>query len=292
MVVAFVKLQEWDLAHPHVIHDVDVTFEFTPPPPPPPIPKRMSKTISLTAGDNANPGSEAAPKPLSSENVNLPSLKAPQILPTPTMVPARPIPSHRTTVAPPVALTPTNVIKAPLGVTPPKESPATTPPPPIAGTTATQPVSGSPTQTGAPGTANAGIGTGGQGAGGTGTGQGDQGAGTGEGTAGGVPIATRLPSTVTRAMGNIAPYRKDLLMRLAQNWHPKRNYENIILLLTINHDGNLLSSEIFQSSGNKKADKEALTAAQATEYGPLPDWYKGEHLTFKIELSKVEAISQ
>jgi TonB family protein len=138
-----------------------------------------------------------------------------------------------------------------------------------------------------------GTGTGGSGAGGTGTGTGDMGAGTGTGNAGGIPaIATRLPTGVTRAMGNIAPYRKDLLVRLAQNWRPKKSYENLIVLITIDHDGKLMGSEIFQSSGSKKADKEALQAVQATEFAPLPEWYKGETLTFKIELSKVESVTQ
>ncbi len=225
--------------------------------------------------------------------VDLAALKAPQTLENPSMVTAKPVPSHKTTVAPPVAMTPTNIIKSPIGMTAPKQAPVSPPTPTIAGATSNNPLSGAPTAAGAPGKNEGGIGTGGAGQGGTGTGQGDVGAGTGEGPAGGVPaIATRLPAGAGRAMGNIAPYRKDLLLRLAQNWHPKRTYENLIVLVVLDHDGHLVSSEIFQSSGNKKGDKEALEAVQATEYAPLPDWFKGETLTFKIELSKVEALQQ
>lgn len=291
MVISFIKLQEFETAHPRVITDVDVSFEITPPPPePPPKALEVPRSISLTEGENANPGSEAAPKPLDASQMNLPAIKAPSLQDIPTMVPAKPVPSRKTTVAPPVALTPTNVIKAPIGQVV-KEAPSTSQSP-IAGTTSTQPLSGAANTGGIAGGTEGGTGTGGAGTGGTGTGAGDLGAGTGTGAAGGVPIATRLPTTATRAMGNIAPYRKDLLVRLAQNWHPKKSYESLIVLITVDHDGKLMGSEIFQSSGSKKADKEALQAVQATDFAPLPDWYKGETLTFKIELSKVESVTQ
>ena len=86
-------------------------------------------------------------------------------------------------------------------------------------------------------------------------------------------------------MGNIGPYRKDLLERVVQNWHPKKTLY-LIVLVTVNHDGKLIASEIFQTSGSKKADKEALAAVQVTDYAPLPDWFKGEQLTFRIVLSQ------
>jgi TonB family protein len=294
LVMAFLKLQEFDVAHPKIIKDVDVSFEFTPPPPePPPKAMELPKAISLTAGLNPNPGSEAAPSPLNASEPSMPSVKAPTTADAATMVPAKPVPSRKTTMAAPVAVTPTNIVKSDVGVQAPKQAPVSPPTPTIAGATSKQPLSGKETQGGTPGGNEAGTGTGGQGNGGTGTGNGDVGAGTGEGPAGGVPaIATRLPAGAVLARGNIAPYRKDMLMRIAQNWHPKKSYEELMVLITIDHDGHLVSSEIFQSSGNRKADKEALAAVQATEFAPLPDWYKGETLPFKIQLSKVEALNQ
>lgn len=294
LAIAFIKLQEFDLAHPRIIHDVDVTFEYTPPPPePPPKPVELPRAISLTAGENPNPGSEAAPKPMDSVEPALPAIKAPEVNPTPTMVPAKPIPSRRTTLAAPVAITPTNIVKSDLATPALKQAPNAVKTPVLAGPDANKPLSGKEVAGGVPGGNEAGTGTGGQGQNGTGIGQGDAGAGTGAGDAGGQPvIATRLPSGLGVAKGNIAPYRKDLLMRLAQNWHPKKSYEDLMVLITLDHDGHLVSSEIFQSSGNKKADKEALAAVAASEFAPLPDWYKGETLTFKIQLSKVEALNQ
>ncbi len=285
MMVAFIRLQEYEVAHPRVIRDVDVSFEFTPPPPePPPKALDMPRGISLSAG--GAPGSEAAPKALAPK-VDVPAVTAPEIKPVQTPVETRPVPSRKTTVAAPVAVTSTNVIKSPIASVP-RESPTPKPPPPVAGPTT--PAAGAPAAGGGPDGVAGGTGTGGKGDGGTGTGQGGDGSGTGAG--GGTAIATSLPAGLSRAMGNIAPYRKDLLLRLAGNWHPKKQYDPIILLLSIDKEGNLLGAEIFQSSGSKKADKEALAAAQATQYAPLPDWYKGEQLTFKIEMSKVEALNQ
>lgn len=141
---------------------------------------------------------------------------------------------------------------------------------------------------GAPDGSEGGTGTGGDGSGGTGTGEGDPGAGSGMGTAGG-EIATRVTTPTNRAMGNIAPYRKDMLIRIAANWNPKRKYENIILLVEVSREGQLLRCEVVESSGNKKADNEAIKAIEQTEFAPLPEWYKGESIPFKIELAKVEA---
>ncbi len=289
--IAFVKMQEMEKKHPRIIHDVDVSFEFSAPPPEPNFKVGdIPKPISLTEGENANPGSEAAPKAAAADKASLPTPKAPDTLPTPTQVQARPVPSHTTTVAPPVAVTPTNLIKTAAPTPAPKQAPSRTTAP-VAGAASNLPTSGAAVAGGTPDASEGGTGTGGQGVGGSGTGQGDPGAGSGFGQAGGV-IATRLPSTGARALGNIGPYRKEMLIRIAQNWHPKKKAEDIIVLITLDHDGKLLSDEIFQSSGSKKADKEALAAVESTEFAPLPDWYKGDQLPFKIELSKVEALQQ
>ncbi len=94
---------------------------------------------------------------------------------------------------------------------------------------------------------------------------------------------------LTRAMGNIGPYRKGLLLRLSQNWHPRKANIDVVLKITIGHDGDLLSAEIAQSSGNRNIDGEALEAVQRTAFAFLPDWVKEDELTFKIELTNVGA---
>jgi TonB family protein len=124
---------------------------------------------------------------------------------------------------------------------------------------------------------------------GAGTSQGDLGAGSAEGPVGGV-IATRLPIGTTVSRGNIAPYRKDMLERIAQNWHPRRTTD-LIVVVTIAKDGSVVGCEIFQSSGDKKIDKEAVAIIEAMEFAPLPDFFKGEQLPFKIELNKEVALN-
>ncbi len=109
---------------------------------------------------------------------------------------------------------------------------------------------------------------------------------------GGGGIATTFPRSATRAIGNIGPYRKDLLMRLAKNWTRQANGTVPVVVIELAKDGTLRSVVISVSSGSKESDKAAIEAVKKTQFAPLPDWYRGDKLTFKIELSKVEAVSQ
>jgi TonB family protein len=117
-------------------------------------------------------------------------------------------------------------------------------------------------------------------------------AGDGRG-AQGQQIAMTSPQTanVATAMGNIAPYRKDMLLRLAANWHPKKHKEgNIVVVITLSKDGHLLNTELVTSSGNDKLDEYALQTVGKTDFAPLPDWFRGAQLRLKVELAKVEAV--
>jgi TonB family protein len=291
MGIGFVKMQELEKKKPRIIHDVDVAFELYAPPPEPTFKVgEVPKPISLSEGENANPGSEAAPKPSASDTVSLPTVQAPETQSHPTQIQAKPVASHVVTEAAPVAVTQLNTIKttAPSQAAP-KQAPSDTKNPSMAGVLATAPTSGSAQAGGTPDSKGGGTGEGGEGTGGTGTGSGDAGSGSGTGIAGG-QIATKIETQ--RAMGNIAPYRKDMLIRISQNWRPHRRDMHIVVLVTIDHDGKLLADEVLESSGNRKADKEALASIEGTEFAALPDWYKGDQLQFKINLDKVEALQQ
>lgn len=286
MGIAFVKMEEYERKHPRIIKDVDVQFEFTAPPPAPEFRVgEVPKPITLTEGENPDSGSAAAAKPLESDRVSLPTIKAPETLPVPTPEQARPVVSRDTTVAPPVAVTTNNTVKA-APIQAPKASPKAAPNTANAGATSSSMASGAPQEGGSPDGKEGGTGTGGDGSGGSGTGDGDPGTGSGFGNIGG-DIATKLQSS-GRATGNIAPYRKGLLMRIAQNWHPKRKNESMTVRIEIAKDGRVVNVEVTESSGNRKADAEAVAAIEATEFDPLPEWYKGEQLTFQIDLAKVE----
>jgi TonB family protein len=96
---------------------------------------------------------------------------------------------------------------------------------------------------------------------------------------------------VAKAMGNIAPYRRDMLLRLAANWHPKKHTQgNIVVVITLSKDGRLLNTELVTGSGNDKLDEYAVAAVGKTEFAPLPDWFRGSQLRLRVELAKVEAL--
>lgn len=86
-----------------------------------------------------------------------------------------------------------------------------------------------------------------------------------------------------RKMGNIAPYREDVLSKIADFWHPE-NPHSILLLLTLSPEGVLLDRSILESSGLGAIDDEALAAVSKVRYSPLPLWYKADRLYFKIHL--------
>ncbi|MBX9879413.1 MAG: TonB C-terminal domain-containing protein [Candidatus Obscuribacterales bacterium] len=293
MMVAFWKGYGMEKAHPRIIHDVDVAFEFSPPPPePPPMAIEGVKGIGLSAGDQPNSGGSSAPKPLETDQLAMPSVKAPTEQVKPVPIPAKPVPSRQTNIAAPVMRTTSNPIK--MAVLPTiKAAKTPTPPPVTTPTTSTAAPSGQVVPGGAKDGEAGGTGTGGTGTGGTGAGTG-AGQGNGAGTGGGGITTNAQQLLASKAMGNIGPYRKDLLMRLAQNWKPQNPGQNIFVIIVIAPDGTVLSSAIDEekSNANKKAYKEALKAVEETKFAPLPDWYRGKQLTFKIELSKVEAVTQ
>lgn len=131
-------------------------------------------------------------------------------------------------------------------------------------------------------------------AGGGGTGQNAGGGQEGESTDGkgeGQKVAMLPRGTgATTSMGNIGPYRREMLMRIAQNWHPKKQKGNIVLVISLSPVGELLDTKILESSGDDKLDSYAVETVGKTEFAPLPDWFKGHQLRFKIELARLEAL--
>jgi len=127
------------------------------------------------------------------------------------------------------------------------------------------------------GTTNGGVGLEGGGKGGGGLGAGKE--------AEKIAVLPPVATPPVREKRPINAYRNDLLMRIARNWKPGNVNYDVIVLLKIDQAGKLIESSIAQSSGHKKFDRAALKAVQATEYAPLPDWYKGADIPFLIQLS-------
>jgi hypothetical protein len=108
-------------------------------------------------------------------------------------------------------------------------------------------------------------------------------------------IATRLPSQSSHRIQNIAPYRRELHRRLNESLLAQIKAKQLtelascdtILLLTIATDGSLIHSELLQKTGISKLDNAIINASRTTKFEPLPDWYKGEQLSFKIPVYRI-----
>lgn len=86
--------------------------------------------------------------------------------------------------------------------------------------------------------------------------------------------------------GDISPYRRDMLKRVASTWHPKQSDKTITVSIKVAKDGKLSDCSVVQSSGDKAFDKDAIDSIKTTSFAPLPDWYTSQDCTFKVDLSK------
>jgi hypothetical protein len=121
------------------------------------------------------------------------------------------------------------------------------------------------------------------GAGGIGIGHGATvGDGEEDDIAGGEKVTMRMRDG--RALGNIAPYRKALLIKIAQEWRPLKKHEVVVVLLRLAQDGTVISADVTGST-SKRAAENAARVLSEMQFEPLPDWYRGPELTFEVHLS-------
>ena len=71
---------------------------------------------------------------------------------------------------------------------------------------------------------------------------------------------------------NFGPYMRNLQRSIRMNWDPPKGNESkrVVTKFQIDKNGNLISSQIYKSSGSKEADNAALNAIRNTQYEPLP----------------------
>lgn len=89
-----------------------------------------------------------------------------------------------------------------------------------------------------------------------------------------------------RVMGDIRPYTRQIVAKIAESWHPTVSYGEIVVSLTIGRDGMLKSHRIVQGSGDQAIDESLTAALGTTAFAPLPQWYRSEQLKFQIRLSE------
>lgn len=79
----------------------------------------------------------------------------------------------------------------------------------------------------------------------------------------------------------------DSLQRLSTSYAHDQGQQYPVVLIEIERDGRLLRCEIIDSSGSPRLDNDALDAVERTEFEPLPEWYTGFSIPFKIDFSRV-----
>lgn len=84
---------------------------------------------------------------------------------------------------------------------------------------------------------------------------------------------------------DFGPYMRELQKRIKANWNPPVDYrtKRVTVLFKVEKSGRLASCSVFQSSGNKDADKAAVDAIYKTApFRPLPSEYSGKSVDIQF----------
>jgi hypothetical protein len=266
---AFVTISKVCPPHHITIHDVDVCFEITCAPPEPSF-RAVNQLIPLRFEEGQQPAA------LANEEHKTPvtGIQTALLPSTPQVV----VPKKATHAVPE---------QAPIAISRPVVSSAPRPQP-MAAAIMSNPFTGSAASAATPAASSPASGLADGQAGATGIG------GTGSGTAQGDPnalaggdfgaqnlISMKAPAV---ALGNIGPYKRDLVSRIRQIWHPEDTYEFVTIDLALDHDGKLVDKKIIVSSGNQRTDASLLSALDNAQFAALPEWYRGHELHIKVKL--------
>lgn len=284
MGACFLRMQEYEKAHPRPAYNVDVSFlaaelprsfdlEKSIEPPP----------ISITDGDNPNPGGEKGSK-AHNDKLSVVSFKEKQEADEQKQHSAQTLDPISETRQGPVSINTFKQSKVDISNRNAKSQGSISD-----GSTTQQNAGGSFVKGGSPltdGSSNGEFLTG-NGESGNGTGPSNAGNGGESGNQGDKLQISRNVETVRGGMGNISPYRMEVLKNLTRSWHPTRKMrDSVTILFQIGRDGTPFDAQVVSSCGNEKMDAEAIAAAEKTTFPPLPDWYKGEALTFQIDMGQ------
>lgn len=271
--IAFMKLGELEKHH-HVFHPELVSFELLIAPPEPKPAPLLPPPTSLDKGSINTGGAHSATP--NDDQLNIPTTNVQDAPKSRPQINAHHITNPEEQA--PIAAASTNNIIHNL---PPLQPAPSTVTPVEAGSSGTT-TQGS-VQTNGTGTDTDGKGQSGEGKG-KGTAYGD---GEDPDNAGGAILPpVSLAVSDKRPMGNISPYRARLLKRLAHVWRPKKD-ESLILNLVIDRSGALIEASVMAASSNKAA-KAVMKALQDVDFEEHPDWYKGQELSFKIQLDAAQ----
>jgi TonB family protein len=86
------------------------------------------------------------------------------------------------------------------------------------------------------------------------------------------------------AMGNIGPYKRQILSRIKEVWHPTDDYGTVTVEILVDRHGHVLEKQVVKSSGSDHVDTSLLSALDSAQLSALPDWYRGNELRIKLVL--------
>lgn len=265
------NMEQLEKQHRHHIEDVDVAFEITCAPPEPSY-RAMEKLIPINFDEGAKPAAAGVETAKAKQDKQAQDLQNSEEIQRVTAeavrkaVPEAPVAVSRSAIAGDVP-------------TPTVPQPTISPNNPFLGSAAN---AASPPSAEASNGATDGQ-PGGTNNGGTGFGPGK---GDSNALAGGdFGIQRGLGmSAAPVAMGNIGPYKRELIARIKETWKPDQPYETVAVEITVDHEGKLVEKSLVQSTGNKHLDDQLLAALDQTAFNALPDWFRGNQLKIKVVL--------
>lgn len=103
-------------------------------------------------------------------------------------------------------------------------------------------------------------------------------------------IGSAMPEFLPQKSSNIVepdfgPYMRELQRSIKANWNPPIDYrtKRVTVLFKIEKSGSLANCSVFQSSGNKAADKAAIDAVYKTApFRPLPQEFSGNSIDIQF----------
>jgi len=283
MGISFLKMEEYERAHPHRVANLDLSFQYVAPPLFPELAlDRVPKPLNLTMGENAEAGSASEANTTATDKLAVPTLDQAEKTLNQSEAPRQSSSKQLVPEAPVSVTTDARLKPAPLSL--PATANNKVMDSDLSNTSSAQ-ASGAAVKAGASGDdANIGKGIGGVGVGGNGSAGGIIGSGSGEGNIGSRDNISIKLANGERSFFNIGPYHKRLLLMLGSSWRPKIKGD-LVVSFELAKDGTVIRSSIFESSGYKNLDEQALQCIQDLQFEPLPETYQGESLEFRVELS-------
>ncbi len=89
----------------------------------------------------------------------------------------------------------------------------------------------------------------------------------------------------TPDMDDFRPYLADMQKSIKAKWEPPKgdHSKSVVLFYTLNRKGEIIKSNILETSGDVKTDKAAMDALlEAAPFGKLPKNFKGQSIDIQF----------